>query len=192
LLEPLSLAHVAQALANIRYLHSTLSKMATDFPWIWIIRQEYHRTCRFAGRRASITVFGGRRGSGFRLRYIYLHCGSMIRTRRHKMLSNLERFCKVAGRPEETGAGADRDRGGKAATSIPVEKKKIEAKHESKASFTMFPIPVPLFLSSRGKRWKKGNELRGFVNEERREVERILTSLSVGSRAARERNQPGT
>ena len=36
-LEPLTLAHVAQALSHIRYLHSTLNKISKDFPVIWDI-----------------------------------------------------------------------------------------------------------------------------------------------------------
>ena len=77
-LEPLTLAHVAQALANIRYLHSTLSKMAEDFPVIWDIAKNIVELRSL--EKASIIAFRWTGKSRIRLRYIYLHCASKSAT----------------------------------------------------------------------------------------------------------------
>ena len=172
MLEPLSLAHVAQALANIRYLHSTLSKMAADFPVIWDIAKNIVELRSLEKSIDNcISVDGEVQDSAS------VHLASLrqqIRRRRHDMLSNLESFIRSPEGQKLVQEQIVTEREGRYV--IPV---KVEAKHEIKGIVHDVSNTGATIFVEPWETVEEGNELRGFVNEERREVERILTSLSV-------------
>jgi len=94
-LEPLTLAHVAQALSHIRYLHSTLNKISTDFPVIWDIAKNIIELRSLEKSIDNcISVDGEIQDSASE------HLSSLrqqTRNKRHTMLTNLESFVRSPG-----------------------------------------------------------------------------------------------
>jgi len=90
------------------------------------------------------------------------------------MLSNLESFVRSPDGQKLVQEQIVTEREGRYV--IPV---KIEAKHEIKGIVHDVSNTGATIFVEPWETVEEGNELRGFVNEERREVERILTSLSV-------------
>ena len=171
-LEPLTLAHVAQALSNIRYLHSTLNKIATDFPVIWDIAKNIVELRSLEKSIDNcISVDGEIQDSAS------VHLSSLrqqIRNKRHQMLTNLESFVRSPGGQKIVQEQIVTEREGRYV--IPV---KIEAKHEIKGIVHDVSNTGATIFIEPWETVEEGNELRELINEERREVERILTSLST-------------
>ena len=171
-LEPLTLAHVAQALSHIRYLHSTLNKISKDFPVIWDIAKNIVELRSLEKSIDNcISVDGEIQDSASE------HLSSLrqqTRNKRHQMLTNLESFVRSPGGQKIVQEQIVTEREGRYV--IPV---KIEAKHEIKGIVhDVSNTGATIFIEP----WdtvEEGNELRELINEERREVERILTSLST-------------
>ena len=171
-LEPLTLAHVAQALSHIRYLHSTLNKISADFPVIWDIAKNIVELRSLEKSIDNcISVDGEIQDSASE------HLSSLrqqTRNKRHTMLTNLESFVRSPGGQKIVQEQIVTEREGRYV--IPV---KIEAKHEIKGIVhDVSNTGATIFIEP----WdtvEEGNELRELINEERRELERILNSLST-------------
>jgi DNA mismatch repair protein MutS2 len=171
-LEPLTLAHVAQALSHIRYLHSTLNKISADFPVIWDIAKNIVELRSLEKSIDNcISVDGEIQDSASE------HLSSLrqqTRNKRHQMLTNLESFVRSPGGQKIVQEQIVTEREGRYV--IPV---KIEAKHEIKGIVHDVSNTGATIFIEPWETVEEGNELRELINEERRELERILTSLSV-------------
>jgi DNA mismatch repair protein MutS2 len=171
-LEPLTLAHVAQALSHIRYLHSTLNKISADFPVIWDIAKNIVELRSLEKSIDNcISVDGEIQDSASE------HLSSLrqqTRNKRHQMLTNLESFVRSPGGQKIVQEQIVTEREGRYV--IPV---KIEAKHEIKGIVHDVSNTGATIFIEPWETVEEGNELRELINEERREVERILKSLSV-------------
>jgi DNA mismatch repair protein MutS2 len=146
--------------------------MAVDFPIIWDIAKNIVELRSLEKSIDNcISVDGEVQDSAS------IHLSSLrqqIRNRRHKMLSNLESFVRSPDGQKLVQEQIVTEREGRYV--IPV---KIEAKHEIKGIVHDVSNTGATIFVEPWETVEEGNELRGFVNEERREVERILTSLSV-------------
>jgi DNA mismatch repair protein MutS2 len=171
-LEPLSLAHVAQVLSNIRYLHSTLNKIAVDFPIIWDIAKNIVELRALEKSIDNVVSVDGEIQDSASIELSSLR--QKIRNKRHTMLTNLESFVRSPGGQKVVQEQIVTEREGRYV--IPV---KIENKHEIKGIVHDVSNTGATIFIEPWETVEEGNELRELVNEERRELVRILTSLSV-------------
>ena len=171
-LEPLTLAHVAQALSHIRYLHSTLNKISKDFPVIWDIAKNIVELRSLEKSIDNCISVDGEIQDSASEQLSSLR--QQTRNKRHQMLTNLESFVRSPGGQKIVQEQIVTEREGRYV--IPV---KIEAKHEIKGIVhDVSNTGATIFIEP----WdtvEEGNELRELINEERREVERILSCLST-------------
>jgi DNA mismatch repair protein MutS2 len=171
-LEPPVLAHIALALSNIRYLHSTLNKLQTDFPVIWDIAKNITELRSLEKSIDNcISVDGEIQDSASE------HLSSLrqqIRNKRNQMMVNLETFIRSPGGQKIVQEQIVTEREGRYV--IPV---KIEAKHEIKGIVHDVSNTGATIFIEPWETVEEGNELRELVNEEKREVARILASLSA-------------
>jgi DNA mismatch repair protein MutS2 len=171
-LEPTVLAGMAKALSSIRYLHSSLNKLAVDFPTIWDIAKNITEL-----RSLEKSIDNCISVDGEILDSASVHLSSLrqqIRNKRHTMLTNLESFIHSPGGQKIVQEQIVTEREGRYV--IPV---KIESKHEIKGIVHDVSNTGATIFIEPWETVEEGNELREFVNEERREVARILASLST-------------
>jgi DNA mismatch repair protein MutS2 len=171
-LEPLTLAHVAQALSNIRYLHSTLNKISSDFPVIWDIAKNIVELRSLEKSIDNVVSVDGEIQDSASIELSSLR--QKIRNKRHTMLTNLESFVRSPGGQKVVQEQIVTEREGRYV--IPV---KIENKHEIKGIVHDVSNTGATIFIEPWETVEEGNELRELVNEERRELIRILTSLST-------------
>ena len=171
-MEPTVLAGMAKALSGIRYLHSSLNKLANDFPVIWDIAKNITEL-----RSLEKSIDNCISTDGEILDSASVHLSSLrqqIRNKRHAMLTNLESFIRSPGGQKIVQEQIVTEREGRYV--IPV---KIEAKHEIKGIVHDVSNTGATIFIEPWETVEEGNELRELVNEERREVARILASLST-------------
>jgi DNA mismatch repair protein MutS2 len=171
-LDPLVLAGIVHALSSIRYLHSSLNKLQTDFPVIWDIAKNITEL-----RSVEKSIDSCISTDGEILDSASVHLSSLrqqIRNKRQSMLTNLETFVRSPGGQKVVQEQIVTEREGRYV--IPV---KIEAKHEIKGIVHDVSNTGATIFIEPWETVEEGNELREFINEEKREVARILASLST-------------
>ena len=171
-LEPAVLAGMAKALSSIRYLHSSLNKIAVDFPTIWDIAKNIVELRALEKSIDNCISVDGEIMDSASAHLMDLR--QQIRNKRHVMLTNLESFIHSPGGAKIVQEQLVTEREGRYV--IPV---KIEAKHEIKGIVHDVSNTGATIFIEPWETVEEGNELRELVNEERREVAHILASLST-------------
>ncbi|MDD5288231.1 MAG: endonuclease MutS2 [Dehalococcoidales bacterium] len=170
-LEPPVLSVIAQALSNIRYLHSSLNKFAAEFPSIWNIAKNI---TELRSVEKSIDTCISTDGEILDSASPHLSfVRQQIRNKRHQLMSNLENFIRSPGGQKIVQEQIVTEREGRYV--IPV---KIEAKKDIKGIVHDVSNTGATIFIEPWETVEEGNELRESINEEKREVDRILTSLS--------------
>ena len=171
-LEPPVLAGIAQALSNIRYLHSSLNKRAAEFPTIWDIAKNITEL-----RSLEKSIDNCISTDGEILDSASAHLSfvrQQIRNKRHQLITSLENIIRSPGGQKIVQESIVTEREGRYV--IPI---KIEAKKDIKGIVHDVSNTGATIFIEPWETVEEGNELRELINEERREVDRILTSLST-------------
>lgn len=172
ILEQTTLAVMARSLATIRLLHSSLNRLANEFPTLWDIASNITEL-----RSLEKNINNCINPAGELLDSASDHLASLrhkIRAQRNQLITDLEgiirstRGQKIIQEPIVT------EREGRYVIPIKIEaKKEIQGiVHDvSNTGATVFVEPFEAI--------EQGNELRELINEEKREIERILRDLSA-------------
>jgi len=171
-LEPLTLAVIVSSLSKMRLLRGTLNRVSTEFPTLWEIAQNITDMKSVERSIGDCITPSGELQDGASEHLSALR--HQIRSQRQKIISNLETFMHSTHGQKIVQETIITEREGRYV--IPV---KIEAKKEiqgiihdvSNTGATAFIEPFEAI--------DQGNELRELVNEEKREIERIMKELSV-------------
>ncbi len=171
-LEPQTLAVIACTITNIRLLKSKLTAFANEYPLLWDIAQNIAdlRTLE-KDINACITPAGELQDTASAELQALRH---QIQSRRQQLLTNLEGIIRSPHGQKIIQEPIVTQREGRYV--IPV---KIESKKElqgiihdvSNTGATVFIEPWEAI--------EQGNELRELINEEKREIERIMRRLSA-------------
>jgi len=170
-LEPTALSGIAKTLADIRHLHSSLYKLYVDFPTIWDIAKNI---TELRGLEKSIDTCISTDGEILDSASPHLSfVRQQIRNKRHSLMSSLESFIHSPGGQKIVQEQLVTEREGRYV--IPV---KMEAKKDIKGIVHDVSNTGATIFIEPWETVEEGNELRELINDERREVDRILTSLS--------------
>ncbi len=172
ILEPTTLAGIVKSLANIRHIRTSLSKLEKEFPVLWDIAKNITDL-----RSLEKSIDSCISPEGEILDSASSHLSSVrqqVRNKRHQLMSNLESFIRSPSGQKIVQEPIVTEREGRYVIPVKIESKK-DIKgivHDvSNTGATIFIEPWETI--------EEGNELREVINEERREVVRILRSLSV-------------
>ncbi|MBN1644275.1 MAG: hypothetical protein JW856_05620, partial [Dehalococcoidales bacterium] len=172
ILEPTILAGIVKALANIRRLRTGLSKLEKEFPCLWDIAKNI---ADLRPLEKSIDTCISPEGEILDSASPHLSAvRQQVRNKRHQLMSRLEGIIRSPGGQKIVQDPIVTEREGRYV--IPV---KIEAKKDLKGIVHDVSNTGATIFIEPWETIEEGNELRELVNEERREVERILRSLSV-------------
>jgi DNA mismatch repair protein MutS2 len=171
LLEPTALAGIASSLANIRYLHSSLNKLAGEFPVIWDIAKNIIELRSLEKSINNCLSPGGEILDDASEHLSFLR--HQIRAKRNSLMSNLESIIRSPGGQKFVQEPIVTEREGRYV--IPV---KIDAKKELKGIVHDVSNTGATIFIEPWETIEEGNELRELITEEKREIERILKSLS--------------
>ncbi len=171
-LEPLTMAVIAGSLSKMRQLRAGVSRVSVEFPRLWEIARDITDLKSVEKNIEGCVTPAGELQDGASAQLSALR--HQIRTQRQKLISNLEDFMHSARGQKLVQDPIITEREGRYV--IPV---KIEAKKEikgiihdvSNTGATAFIEPFEAI--------DQGNELRELVNEEKREIERLMKELSL-------------
>ena len=171
ILEPSTLALIARTITSIRLLKSKLSPLANDFPLLWDIAQNIFDLRNLEKDiNACITPAGELLDSASSELQALRH---QIQSRRQQLLINLEGIIRSSHGQKIIQEPIITQREGRYVIPVKIEsKKEIQGIiHDvSNTGATAFIEPWETI--------EQGNELRELLNEEKREIERIMRRLS--------------
>lgn len=172
ILEPPVLAGIAKTLSGIRHLHASLNKFATEFTYLWDIAKNITELRPLEKSIDSCISPNGEILDSASSQLSSLR--QQVRNKRHQLVSSLESIIRSPAGQKIIQEPIVTEREGRYVIPIRIEAKK-DIKgivHDvSNTGATIFIEPWETI--------EEGNELRELVNEERREVERILRALST-------------
>ncbi|MCX6004032.1 MAG: endonuclease MutS2, partial [Chloroflexi bacterium] len=172
ILEPPVLTGIAKTLSGIRHLHASLNKFATEFTYLWDIAKNITELKPLEKSIDSCISPNGEILDSASSQLSSLR--QQVRNKRHQLMSSLESIIRSPAGQKIIQEPIVTEREGRYVIPIRIEAKK-DIKgivHDvSNTGATIFIEPWETI--------EEGNELRELVNEERREVERILRALST-------------
>lgn len=171
-LEPPVLAGIAATLANIRYLHTSLSKLAGKFPVIWDVAKNIAELRALERSINKCISDSGEILDSASDHLLFVR--QQIRNKRHQLINSLENIVRSPNNQRIVQEQIVTEREGRYV--IPV---KIEAKKDIKGIVHDISNTGATIFIEPWETIEEGNELRELINEEKREIDRILTSLST-------------
>ncbi|MDD5191471.1 MAG: hypothetical protein PHE50_10620, partial [Dehalococcoidales bacterium] len=177
-LEPLTMALIAGALSKIRSLRNAINHVSGEFPTLWEIARNLHDLKAVERSIEGCITPAGELQDGASAHLSGIR--HQIQAQRQKLISNLDGFMHSARGQKIVQDPIITEREGRYVIPVKIEsKKEIQGIiHDvSNTGATAFIEPFETI--------DMGNELRELINEEKREIERILGDLSreIGAQA---------